>query len=125
MFTTGHPEDPDDEAFNTAVENSDAYNPGAGGYPDEEDPGNLTPRAGSPHGDAGLYGAPSLYDAPSSSMPFHPTDSGGQYPTNAYPPHAHPVEAIQGDNGDSYDDRRAVASSCVEDRADWDFRICD
>jgi len=119
MFTAAHPEDSEEEAFNAAVENSDPYNPGAGGYPDEEDAGNLTPRAGSPHGD------PSLYETLPSSRPYFPSDSGGQYTTNAYPPHVQTDEAIQGDNGDSYDDRRAVESACAEDRADWDFRICD
>lgn len=107
MFTAGHAEDPDEEAFNAAVENSDAYHPGASEYPDEDE-GNVTPRAGSP--EAGFY-----YPPP-SSMPSFSSGSGSQYPMNAFPPpERDPDEAIQGDDRDSYDDRRATESARVED----------
>lgn len=107
MFTVGHVEDPDEEAFNEAVKNSDAYHPGASEYPDEDE-GNMTPRAGSPeHG---------LYYPPPSSMPSFPAGSGSQYTMNAHPPpEGDPDEAIQGDDRDPVDDRRAIESARVED----------
>jgi hypothetical protein len=117
MFTTGHPED---EAFNAAVEGSDPYNPGAGGYCNEEDAGNMTPRAGSPHG------GPSPFYSPHSSMPSYPLDSGSQYPMDVQPSSKLEDDFYQGEVGESYiDDRRAIESVHAENLADWDSRICD
>lgn len=125
MFNVGHAEDPDEEAFNAAVENSDAYHPGAGEYPDDEDAENATPKAGSPHPgldfDDGSRGAElSSYSNHSSNPPFYSSAFLGH-------PSGNPGDIeYQNEVGETYvDDRRAIKSAHAKDLADWDFRICD
>ncbi|KAK1833371.1 hypothetical protein QBC39DRAFT_370247 [Podospora conica] len=103
--SSSYHEEPEDEELNEVIENSDAYQPGAGGYPEEEDPGTLTPRATSPVQDPAYY-----YQQPPSSNSSYSSGSGSQYAANAYPSYERANEAIQGD-GDSYDDRYVIEQS--------------